>query len=565
MNKRIGKKEKMLIIVILLVIFITSIYVGKYVGKENETLQLGGRISKNQIIEASFNKKPIQLLSAKIKDKYIPEKEKNISLQTILIIIDEITFNKTSREVERLKKDIENGLNSEVNIVSREWESPEIIKQILQLNYESNNLTGAILIGEIPFMLFENPVLEGFESIPYPSDIYYMNLDRNFPDDDGNGIIDAASYIKYDYDNVLNEIWVGRIKSPKEGEEAINQIKKYLDRNHNFRTGLLEIDRKQILLSTVNIFDFGETYEEYNNSALEITNRMELYDFNTETELIYDSCESPNNCRIKEQFLKSIAKDQFSESINQNIELAYLNIHGGSSSFHLPNQTQITHSEIENNSPNVLFYGLISCGIGDFSEVDYLAGHLLFDGSGLGAIAYTNPVFANWETLHKEFKVMKNGIIFGEMIRETNHNGIIKHFLGDPTLAMRDKPTNVPEIYIQEEVIDLGNIRVNSSNPMNFIIRNNGDANLEIYGIYNFMSKNNVKSSGFPPVFYPFNILPGQTSQISLNFNPTQPGKYKGMMVLLTNDPSNTHSYLEFKAKVVGSNLLITTPIYINN
>ena len=111
----------------------------------------------------------------------IPQPQKN----SVAIFIDENTYNQLKYEIDRYKLDIENDLDVNVLIYHKNWATKEEVRSKIKLLYENNRLIGAVLIGDIPYAIFEGGGRYGDQD--FPSDIYYMNLnDEDFVDEDGD-------------------------------------------------------------------------------------------------------------------------------------------------------------------------------------------------------------------------------------------------------------------------------------------------------------------------------------------------------------------------------------------
>lgn len=109
---------------------------------------------------------------------------------------------------------------------------------------EIADLDGVVLIGDIPVAWFE--VSNDHDEYGYanwPCDLYYMDTDGNWLDTDGNGIFDVHT------GNVQPEIFVGRISTANMGTLLAekNGLEKYLDKNHKFWIGQLNINKKYAL------------------------------------------------------------------------------------------------------------------------------------------------------------------------------------------------------------------------------------------------------------------------------------------------------------------------------
>ncbi len=102
-----------------------------------------------------------------------------------------------------------------------------------------SNLVGAVMIGNVPFAWFEMEGGEGREQ--FPIDLYLMDLDGNWIDNDANGLFDDHSGDR------APEIWVGRIfASPMTWGNEVFLVNNYLSKVHKYRTGGYNIPQKAL-------------------------------------------------------------------------------------------------------------------------------------------------------------------------------------------------------------------------------------------------------------------------------------------------------------------------------
>jgi len=111
------------------------------------------------------------------------------------------------------------------------------LRNYLQSIYNSEGLSGALLIGNLPIGWHESTWDDGVYE-DYPCDYFFMDLDGEWFDIDDNGIYDLHSGDR------LPEIWVGRmIASPLGGDEA-TYINNLLSKSASYRQGNLTQPRR---------------------------------------------------------------------------------------------------------------------------------------------------------------------------------------------------------------------------------------------------------------------------------------------------------------------------------
>jgi Dockerin type I domain len=129
------------------------------------------------------------------------------------------------------------------------------LRQFLLDAFLNENLDGAVLIGDIPYVEYYQCTWQGIV-YGYPIDLYYRDLNGVWADTSGNGILDVHRA------GVSSEIWVGRIyplpllQAYGNGtdEEEIAAINSYFLKNHAFRikdisTSIGTVARKGLLYS----------------------------------------------------------------------------------------------------------------------------------------------------------------------------------------------------------------------------------------------------------------------------------------------------------------------------
>lgn len=115
------------------------------------------------------------------------------------------------------------------------------IKNLI-LTYESG-LIGVVLIGNIDVAYYETANDHnkyGYKS--WPCDLFYMDLDGNWLDNDGNGIFDAHT------GNVQPEIFVGRISASNMGNliSEITGLKYFFNKDHQYWIGNLQFNHQAL-------------------------------------------------------------------------------------------------------------------------------------------------------------------------------------------------------------------------------------------------------------------------------------------------------------------------------
>ena len=119
----------------------------------------------------------------------------------------------------------------------RGWNAEDLRDHFIALL--PSELVGAVLIGNVPFAWYEMEGGEGREE--FPIDLYLMDLDGTWIDNDADGLFDNHT------GNKEPEIWVGRIfaSSITWGNE-IYLVNNYFSKVHKYRTGGYNISQKAL-------------------------------------------------------------------------------------------------------------------------------------------------------------------------------------------------------------------------------------------------------------------------------------------------------------------------------
>jgi len=291
--------------------------------------------------------------------------------------------------------------------------SPEEIRSLLQKEYEKDGgLAGALLVGNIPAMLFNEKDIQGD---PYRHDhlcdLFYMDLDGFWEDSDGNGVYDTHRDIKIHFINrimrLINEkvhvlgnyrspeIWVSRIRAdtlPSLGNE-IELLKTYFAKNHAYRTGKMPLPprRSFVVAPGIDIMKSGwgarpnKLYTDVSIVQCRDNTSAELRKFLNSTSGyewgIINVFSGPGVHHF--DYFEGGGFDPSWWKTNDGKE----KINAYSDENHKP--YDVTSREIHSIMPKTLFYHLLTSEVGRHYKDGYLAGAYIFSGSGLAAIAGT--------------------------------------------------------------------------------------------------------------------------------------------------------------------------------
>lgn len=121
--------------------------------------------------------------------------------------------------------------------------NPDTLRQFIKDIYDTNNIEGVLLIGNIPVAWFE--IADDFNGSGYadfPCDLFYMDLDGTWLDtmNTGNGKYDGHT------GNINPEIYVGRLVPSGIGDDTL-LLKNYFRKNNAYRHDTLFLTQRALV------------------------------------------------------------------------------------------------------------------------------------------------------------------------------------------------------------------------------------------------------------------------------------------------------------------------------
>ncbi len=483
------------------------------------------------------------------------------SNSTIMVFADNTTYESLVTEITRYVDDIENDLGTNVTLKTYSSNTDaSVIKSDIQTTYLTTNLTGVVFIGNIPFKRVNTSFMKGVDvySDP-PDDRYYQDI-RNECDYNSSGDLIFTSlgnkcYLNSNQKNI--PFWIGRIKPPVTGAEAITMLDNYFDRNHNYRTGTTTYQKK--LLAYLEILeDPGFSFGSISTFEARITNPLSLNYIDYSTPLYALSNVTEIAPAIPGQGFGSCVYDSpFLSNLSIPYEMVYVASHGSFTQ----NGCGITSSTVRSTQPNAMFYQLDSCVVGDFSQPNYIAGEYIFSGNGLIArnMLQANMIYGGVNMggdgangglqAHKaDLFLLVNGETFGEAFRlaktEYTSSGP-KVILGDPTLKMRYTSDSGAKACIKNE-LNMSNLS-SMTYPYNYSylnIKNIGTTGLTIATDITFNEYNSSSWQYSMVAYVPYELRsrtidPNETATIDISSNFPANSSHSGEIRIITNDKDN--------------------------
>ncbi|MFC2173272.1 hypothetical protein ACFLU6_11665, partial [Acidobacteriota bacterium] len=283
--------------------------------------------------------------------------------------------------------------------------SPEEIRSYLMGRYEEpESLSGAVVIGEIPYILYEMMCDYGMgdQYDDFPCDLFYMDLDGIWSDSLDQGQV-RANNGKYDTrsGNLEAEIWVSRMKTANlnslGSEDTI--LNGYFSKNHRYRVGDMVPAKKA--LSYID--------DDWALMAPEDTaNLADLY--------------GDGNVVTVSDPEQTTAPDYISNHLPAAYELMLLRSHGTPENhgFYQNNKMWmdfVFSNDYRTTKPMALFYSLFVCSGADYTAANNLAGTVAFNLDDSGLLAWgSTKTGGMWGDEHF-YNALIEGEVFGEAFR----------------------------------------------------------------------------------------------------------------------------------------------------
>lgn len=320
-----------------------------------------------------------------------------------------------------------------VSLFTASGGTPADLRALLQGELP-NGLVGCLLVGDLPIPWYEwthpgDPTVHQ----EFPIDLYYMDLDGEWLDTDGDGLLDGHVA---GAGNTNLEIWVGRLTASTLSEnltEEVALVQNYFSKDHRYRSGELTLPFRALGYGTVDYYSPPYSLDRMFGA----------------------------NVNSQEARGQTSAADYLAR-LQEGHSFVHLAAHSIGPTGHHLERGDVTAQDIQATDPKVFFYNLFSCSTGRYVEEDYVAGHYVFAPSyGLAAIAPSKP--AGMIESHLFYESLGQGNDLGEAYLDWfNHFsqiGIDQDLIGwlysitlfgDPTLIVVDPQAPTASILSQE-------------------------------------------------------------------------------------------------------------------
>lgn len=311
------------------------------------------------------------------------------------------------------------GEGYDVELYTTSGGTPEDLRTFLREKYYAG-LEGCIFIGDLPIAWYETianlSIIEHF-----PCDLFYMDLDGDFIDSDGDGLFDTHT------GDVAPDIWLGRLTaSPLNWNDAdeIALLHNYFEKNHLYRSGLRPLNNRAL----------GYIDDDWANGGGSWS-----YDVSE----VYD-----NGTVINDKWITW--DTDYENRLAENYELIFLAAHSTAYYHTFTNPSgslgETGYSEIIDINPTAYFYILFACSNARFVEQNYMAGWYIFSRDyGLAAVGNTRDggMWADEDFYGPFANVNPIGYCLYNWLHDRIKTGYSSFYgltlIGDPTLTIRKK------------------------------------------------------------------------------------------------------------------------------
>jgi hypothetical protein len=265
------------------------------------------------------------------------------------------------------------------------------LKDILISEWNTRNIAGAILIGDLPVAWYEMDVWDHEE---FPIDLFFMDLDGGWFDWDFDGLYESHEDGSGDMEA---DIWVGRLMASNLTDHGASErvmMNNYFDKNHRYRTGELRLLDKALAY---------------------IDNDWCMYGWENDVALAH-----PLTDEVIDPY--QTTRDDYMLRVRQSTDNRYENLlicsHSSPWAHYLYRGDgyyyDLFHNyEIETIDVQVLFYNLFACSNCRFVENDDMGSWYLFQ-STYGLLSVGSTKTGSMLCFFGFYEPLGNGATFGE-------------------------------------------------------------------------------------------------------------------------------------------------------
>jgi hypothetical protein len=204
-----------------------------------DTNVTAGRIYEYQVVRQSANLTGYGYVAAGVDVPVVDFRGK------VILVVDNAVAGALAAEIDQLVRNlIGDGWTVARRDVGR-GDSPVAVRDAIRgaYNEDSANARAVLLLGRVPVAKSGNLNVDGHAARPLPADVFYGDMNGNWTDANGDGILDQDR-IPSDV-----ELMVGRVDFADMGSfgSEIDLLRRYLNKNHEFRHALRRITPRALV------------------------------------------------------------------------------------------------------------------------------------------------------------------------------------------------------------------------------------------------------------------------------------------------------------------------------
>ncbi|MDD3647592.1 MAG: hypothetical protein PHS44_03795 [Candidatus Dojkabacteria bacterium] len=259
----------------------------------------------------------------------------------VVLVVGKVVYGQIKPSLDLYIQDVESTSDVKIllaNTDSYETFTPEQIRALL-IDYHTNkNIQGALLVGRIPYALWEN----GWDDNKGVNSFFYEDLDGNWLDNDSDGYYDYHTWGVNDGP----EIWVSWIyPSDVSGTQNMKDLNYFFSKTHSYYTGNLTANKKSfIMLHSDWARDMDFYYEKFSD----------IYGNDVETRGGYDTSGNPIE----------VDGNDYLSHIRNSYQMTLIYVHG-SNNTHYPNINYINKEDLEVTGGGSMITFIGGCHTGD--------------------------------------------------------------------------------------------------------------------------------------------------------------------------------------------------------
>lgn len=266
--------------------------------------------------------------------------------------------------------------------------TPPELRSFLRDLHE-DGLDGAVFIGDLPVAWYETFCWDPPEDEQFPCDLYYMDLDGTWIDNDSDGLYDMHTGA------IDPEIWVGRLTASPltmTGETEAELLQHYFFKNHLYRIGSLPVNDQAL----VYIDDDWSGAAWWENESVGA---------------VY-----PDRTLVADDTI-TVASD-YAVRLTQYYEMVEIWAHSSAIMHYFKIPPDVWHTtmgvgEMVAIDPPSVFYNLFACSNARYVETNYMAGWYIFHPSG-GLAATGSTKTGSMLDFDRFFSPLSTGRTIGE-------------------------------------------------------------------------------------------------------------------------------------------------------